>query len=472
MAINWSQAQASVIGSALIDARCVPEILADMRADDFTGEYRSFFEAIAALTAEQTPVDPVTVLSRLGPAYEDSARALIELTPTAANLRAYVKICKEQARLRMMQILGTELSGAATLEEAREIMGRAAAASMEADRAESVSPLELAEMWINSLNEEKKPEYIKSGLNCLDSVVHTRPGHMLIIAGKTSHGKSALGLQIAWSIAQGRKVGYFSNEMPVEDFDERLIAMTSPADHGRVRARDLDDKELQTTARAAGNISRAGLWYEPATGMTVNDIRARTLQRGYDVIFVDYLQLIQYPRRNASPYEAVSEISKGLAVMARTLKIVVFAMSQLSRQDDGNTFEPVPPLSSLRESGQLEQDAESVIFVHAPMRLAYQRFRILDVAKNRSGPIDRFYINFDVEQQRFSAPSTEDYRLWSEVVRKRRALTADELAELKAEMEARRAADQKRTLENEAKKRYKAKAEGGEQTTIQEVKEK
>lgn len=466
MAVSWAQAQAAVIGSALIDARCVPEILADMRPEDFSGEYRSFFDAIAALTAEQTPVDPVTVLSKIGPAYEETARTLIDLTPTAANVRAYIAACREQARLRLLQGLGTELTGAQTLEQAREIAARVMETSMDSARSESVSPLELAAMWINSLNEDKKPEFIYSGINCLDSVVHTRPGHMHIIAGKTSHGKSALAIQIAWNIAQQRKVGYFSNEMPAEDFEERLIAMLSPADHGRVRARELHDDEVQLTGRAAGSISRAGLWYEPAAGMTVDDIRARTLQRGYKVIFVDYLQIVRYPKRGASNYEAVSEISKALATMARSLGIVVFAMSQLSRQDDGSCFEPVPPLSSLRESGQLEQDAESVIFVHAPMRLAYQRFRILDVAKNRSGPIDRFYIDFDVRVQKFSAPSTADYRLWSEVARKRRVLTAEERDAIKAEHEA----DVKRRLEKEQRKRHDSERRGSEQTVIKEVK--
>lgn len=464
MAVSWHDAQAAVIGAALIDARCVPEILADMRPDDFSGEFRSFFDAIAALTAEQTPVDAVTVLAKLGPAYEETARALIDLTPTASNVRAYIKTCREQARLRLLQGIGAELADAQTLEQARELMSRAAETSMESGRAESVSPMELATMWINSLNEAKKPEFIQSGLGCLDSVVHTRPGHMHIIAGKTSHGKSALAIQIAWNIAQQRKVGYFSNEMPAEDFDERLIAMLSPANHGRVRARELSGDELQASGRAAGNISRAGLWYEPAAGMTVDDIRARTLQRGYAVIFVDYLQLVRYPKRGASNYEAVSEISKALATMARTLNIVVFAMSQLSRQDDGSTFEPVPPLSSLRESGQLEQDAESVIFVHAPMRLAYQRFRILDVAKNRSGPVDRFFINFDGKVQQFSAPSAAEYRLWSEVVRKRRVLTAEERREIEDAAEEKI----KRQLEKEQQKRHRAEREGGEQMKMKE----
>lgn len=467
MAVTWSQAQAAVIGSALIDARCVPEILADMRADDFTGEFRSFFDAMSALTAEQTPVDPVTVLSKLGPAYEETARALMELTPTSANLRSYIKVCREQARLRLLQTIGAQLAGAVTLEEAREIMGRAAEISMENGRQQTVSPQELGLMWIEKINAKEKPKSIGTGFGSLDSVIRARPGQFHIIAGKTSHGKSALALQIAWNMAQTHKVGYFSNEMPVGDFDDRLISLTSGEDHGRVQSIDLDEDGVQSTCRAAADITKRGLHYEPASGMTVDDIRARTLQRGYEIIFVDYLQLVHYPSKGrVDNFTAVGEISKALAIMARTINILVFATSQLSRQNDGTDFEPVPPLSSLRESGQLEQDAETVTFVHAPLRQAMPRFRVLDVAKNRSGPIGRFFIDFAVSQQRFAAPSAEDYRLWKETMHKRKMLTAEERREIEAEAKAEAEENMRRRLENEQRKRHKSEREDGNQTEL------
>ena len=467
MAVDWADAQAAVIGAALIDPRCVPEILAEMRPEDFQGVFLRFFEAIRALNADQTPVDIVTVLDKTGAAYTDTAKALMECTPTAANVRSYIRICKEQARMRLLQTIGTQLAGAATLEEAREIMGRAAEISMENGRQQTVSPQELGLMWIEKINAKEKPKSIGTGFGSLDSVIRARPGQFHIIAGKTSHGKSALALQIAWNMAQTHKVGYFSNEMPVGDFDDRLISMTSGEDHGRVQSIDLDNDGVQSTCRAAADIAKRGLHYEPASGMTVDDIRARTLQRGYEIIFVDYLQLVRYPSKGrVDNFTAVGEISKALAIMARTINILVFATSQLSRQNDGTDFEPVPPLSSLRESGQLEQDAETVTFVHAPLRQAMPRFRVLDVAKNRSGPIGRFFIDFAVSQQRFAAPSVEDYRLWKETMHKRRMLTAEERREIAAADKAEQDEIMRRRLENEQRKRHKAEREGGNQTEL------
>ena len=462
MAVDWSQAQAAVIGAALIDERCVPEILAEMRAEDFNGAFVRYFEAFRDLTAEKTPVDAVSVLSRIGPDYRELTRELIEGTPTSANFRAYVRICREQARLRLLRDLGGALGSAETLDEAREILTRAAAVSVEQANRSTVTSMELAAKWISALNEQNKPEYITCGVGCVDSVVRTVPGNYHIIAGMTSHGKSAFALQIAWHMAQTRKVGYFSNELQEDDFLYRLIAMAAPADQEHVRARDLTDAEMRATATAASEIFKARLSFEPAAGMTVDDIRARTLQRGYEVVFVDYLQLVRSPQQKYDRYRAVTEISSGLQGLAHSLGVAVIAMSQLSRQKDENGFEPVPPLSSLRESGQIEQDADAVIIVHAPMRKPYPRFRVLDIAKNRSGRIDRFFIDFRGDQQRFTAPSAEDYRIWSEVLRKKRVLTAEERQKLEDAAEEK----QSRRMEAEQRKRYRQKDGGGDQTEL------
>ena len=117
MAVSWGEAQAAVIGSGLIDAGCVPLILAEMRPEDFNGACLRFFEAFRDLTAEQTPIDPVVVLARIGPDYRDIAKQIMDATPTAANVQAYIKACKEQSRLRLLREAGGALSAAVTLEE-------------------------------------------------------------------------------------------------------------------------------------------------------------------------------------------------------------------------------------------------------------------------------------------------------------------------------------------------------------------
>ena len=318
--------------------------------------------------------------------------------------------------------------------------------------------MELAADWINAVNANEKPEFITSGVGCLDQVIHTVPGNYHIIAGYTSHGKSAMALQIALHVAQTKKVGYFSLELKRSEFRDRIIAMKSGADHEHVQARELSEEELQTTGRAAGEIFtlKENLTYEPAAGFTVEDIRAVTLQYGYEVIFVDYLQSVAIPPGRDGRFQGVADISRGLQNLAYSLGVVVFAMSQLTDQNADDDFQMVPTLSNLRESRQIGMDADAVIFVHAPLRKPMPHFRVLDIAKNRSGRTERFFIDFDGSRQKFVAPSPLDYRIWGEIMRKRRMLKAEEREAIKAEHDA----DVKRQLEKEQHKRHDAERRG------------
>ena len=141
-------------------------------------------------------------------------------------------------------------------------------------------------------------------------------------------------------------------------------------------------------------------------------------------------------------------------------------MSQLTDQSADDDFLLVPTLNNLRESRQIGMDADAVVFIHAPLRKPMPRFRVLDIAKNRSGRTERFFIDFDGERQKFVAPSPLDYRLWGEIMSKRRMLKAEERDAIKAEHEA----DVKRRLEKEQRKRHDPERRGGEQTVMEEVK--
>lgn len=464
MAIDWSQAQAAVIGSALIDARCVPEILAEMRPEDFTGAFLRFYEAFRDLTAEQIPIDPVVVLSRIGKDYREMATELMEITPTAANVGAYIRICKEQARLRLLKDAGTALTESGTLEEARAVLQKAEGIAMETRKSGRASAMELAADWINAINAKEKPEFITSGIGCLDQVIHTKPGNYHVIAGYTSHGKSALALQIAQHIAKTKKVGYFSFELKNEEFRDRLITMDSGAQQEHVQMHELTEEEMTSTARAAGELFQLKdkLWYEPAAGFSTDDIRAATLRFGYEVIFVDYLQNVAPPPGRYDRFQTVAEISRGLQKLAYSLGVTVFAMSQLTDQLVDDDFLPVPTLSMLRESRQIGMDADAVIIVHAPLRKPMPAFRVLDIAKNRSGRTERFFINFDGARQKFDAPTPLDYRLWGEVMHKRRMLNAEEREAIKTTYEAERTESVKRWLEREQHKRHEKERNGGQ----------
>ena len=119
---DWTNAQGAVIGSALIDPACVPFLMSDCAPEDFSGEDRTLLDAIRDLAVRGQTVDPVTVLNAVGPAYRDTVKRLMDETPTAANVEAYIGVCKEQSRLSRLASLGTELTGAATLADARETL--------------------------------------------------------------------------------------------------------------------------------------------------------------------------------------------------------------------------------------------------------------------------------------------------------------------------------------------------------------
>ena len=473
MAVEWSQAQAAVIGAGLLDPGCVPEILSELRPEDFTGAYLRFFEAFRELTAQQTPIDPVIVVARIGPDYEPMTRELLTLTPTAANVRAYIKACKEQSRLRRLRDLGEELAAAATLDDARTLMQQAAELTLDKTRQPRKTAMEMAADWITKINSQERPDLFVSGIGCIDSILHTVRGNYHILAGYPSHGKSALALRLAWNMAPDRKVAYFSNEMPYNEFLDRSMAVVAAIDAERAKLNELTEDEILASGRSASEWFklRDQVAYEPATRMTVEDIRTRVLQYGYDVIFVDYLQLIRSsgPPRNTR-YTQVSEISTSLRDMAMDLNIVVFAVSQLSRPEDDKGWIPVPTPSDLRESGQLEQDADAVIFIHAPLRLQFPRFRVLEVGKNRTGRIGRFFMDFQGSKMQFAAPSVLDSKIWAEMMKKKRALSKEERVDIEAECNAQRDADVKRALEQEQRKRHDAERRGGEQISMEEVK--
>jgi len=129
---QWLDAQVGVLGSVLIEPSLAPQVVASTNAGDYTGEYRTIFGAIAALLQEAQPVDAITVRNKIGPAYSELLMEIMKVTPTAANVEAYMSACKEQSRLTQLRSIAWELCSATTLEEARGLLAKAQDATVEA----------------------------------------------------------------------------------------------------------------------------------------------------------------------------------------------------------------------------------------------------------------------------------------------------------------------------------------------------
>ena len=401
---DWTGAQAAVIGSALIDPDCVPLILSSCSPDDFSGEYRTLIEAVRELAIRGQRVDPVTVLAAVGKAYEPVIRKLLLETPTAANAAAYAQICKEQRRLAQLGALGVELAGAATLDAAREILQRMQGVSVEQDAAR-VTDMAAALTQFYDEHQQGRHEYVTLGFPALDEKLAVDPGDVLVLGGYPSDGKTALMLQWAWHVAQTRRVGIFSFETSTRKLMDRLVTQAVPElRFTDVKRSTMDDAAWKAVTAESSRIARSNICIVEAAGMTAADILGVALAQRCEVVCIDYVQLVApgTVRKGGTRAEEVAEISKQLALMARRHRLLVIELSQLSRpQKNAKGRTPPPTMASLRESGQLEQDADVVALLYR-VGDAEDARRELFIAKNKEGRIGRMELAFRGESQRFA----------------------------------------------------------------------
>ena len=422
--VKWTDAQTSVLGSVLIEPDLAPRLLSETSVADYSGEHRTVYQAIAALIADGSPVDAVTVGAKLGAAYKQMLVALMELTPTAANFDSYVEIVKEQSRLTALHKLAVELTGAVTLDDARGILSKAQDVATDASNKRVFTMMQMLQDFFTE-HQETKREYISWGIGALDDKVYADRGDVVVIGGYPSDGKSALMLQTAYHIAEKHRVGIFSFETSRKKLTDRLVSHVMGLNFGKIKRSDLRMEDWHRVTAGADSFTKHGIEVIEAAGMTVNDILGITLSHRFDVIYIDYVQLIsaEHYRRGGTRSEEVAEISKALHVMAQRHNVMVVELSQLSRPEGkkGGTI-PAPTLSSLRESGQLEQDADVVMLLYRTNPAAQNSPRELYVAKNKEGELGHFELQFDGKTQTFSRSTySEISRLAGKGLRETRA---------------------------------------------------
>lgn len=393
-------AQIGVIGSLLLDAEyCAGEVFARTSAEHYTSGYKTIFSAAKQLYRDGKPIDPVTVRGIIGEDYTDLILQIMEITPTAANCRAYVDLLLEQAMLIKLHEAGEALAGCKTAEDAREAVQAANDAMILQSTVRSVSAKDGYMDFLDRL--ENKPEYITWGIPKLDRSVLASKGYFVVVGGRPSAGKTALALQFAWEQAKTRRVGFFSLETTAELVYDRLVSLASGVSFRRIKARQLSQGEYDKIAAAGKEFSRRKLEVIYANGMTLDEIRAKSMSRGYEIIYVDYLQIVASEDRRSDLRTTVTKISMGLHSIALQLGILVVGLAQLSRPETTNKNSP-PGLSSLKESGQIEQDADVVMMLYKTSDDARNRKRHLRLAKNKEGPADGYMeLDFDGDRQRF-----------------------------------------------------------------------
>ena len=384
-------------GLTLCKRDVATEVMVEIDDSDFeTKELQEAFNAIKGYWELRGYVDVVD----LRETHKNVADLIVECSKACEaecvvlsreRMGEWAKRIKENAALRRFQSLAVESASALTtyedLSEIYQQMGEAM--SLKAEEEDAWTYEDVLNDYVIHMDE--KPVYIKTGLERLDEALHISPGDFIIIGGRPSAGKTALSLQIAASMAkQNYTVYYFSLETSKRKLGARLMAnqIYCPLDTVKNKAVSLNEIDGQ-----AKNM-KMPLYIRSAAGKNVAWMKAQALRKKAQVIFVDYLQLI-HETGAKDRYAAITAISIALHELAQTTGIVVVALAQLNR----NPSKPgaTPTNSDLRESGQIEQDADAIILLSGDNPDKY----LFRLSKNKEGEIGDLPITFNKQIQRF-----------------------------------------------------------------------
>lgn len=397
--------QLGVLGSLLIEPDLIGQVMAKVRADDFRNERcRLIYQAITGAFLEGKRVDGIIVRDRLAGFgdFTNDLMQLIEVTPTAANIWEYVDLLKKQSALEGLRDVGHALQTVTRLEDAMELLDKANAIFSTRPGVKRLSAKDLVQDFMDRHGEGKHPEYYSWSFRKLDEGLYSERGDMVIVGGYPSAGKTALALRFAWHMAASHRVGFYSLETKPEKLSDRSVATLAKIDMKTIKHSALTEDLWRQFLSHANSISKSNIDFIPAGGMTVADIRADALAHRYEVIYIDYLQLISVGH-TYNRTEAVTSISIGLHQLAQANNITVVALSQLKRAENSKKGEEIAPdMSSLRESGQLEQDADTIMLLYKETPDDLQSRRVLKVAKNKEGTIGKIYLDFDGATQTFT----------------------------------------------------------------------
>ena len=443
--IQSYDAQVAVLGSLLLEPEKLGgEIMHAVSPDDFgTPTLRNLFRAAREIYLEGSPLDPVTLVSRAGAAYDKTVRDILVATPTAANWEAYVGILKEGAKIDRLHKLAEELLETNTLEAGRKLLAQAEDILTERPGRRAANYTELVSAYCDRQNDSSPPDYLDWGIEQLNRHLSVSPGRFVILGADSSVGKTAFALQLAYNIAcTGKRVGFFSYETSNEDAADRILANTADVNLPRTKKKCLTAADWERVASEGVRSGRIPLTVVETAGCGVDDLRTEILAGRYQVVFIDYIQLI--PGRASDRWQVVTEVSMALHTMAQQLGVTIIALSQVTPPEtDKNGKRRALRKGDLRESRQLINDADVILMMDLTDPNDTASLRVLQVDKNKDGPVGRMYLSFDPEHMRFkpeNPPPGESYR---------RVMGA--LAEQRREQQAQRRAEKQAAIDGQAR---------------------
>lgn len=396
-----------VIGSMLIDPRVVGMVVAQMTEADFLmAADKLLFRTFRALFTAGKTIDPVLVLQAAAPG-DDGLRSyilqLMDTTPTACNVEAYMEKARAESRKAQIRTIGNQLMEIQDEAEALALFRQGEALLSSQGRQDEV---DMSQAFLEFMSDlEHTPEYLPWGLPFLDEGLDVSGGKLVVLGGRPSDGKTALALHMAQAQARTKNVGFFTLEDDRNTLFTRMMSSVSGVPMDNIFRRRLAEEEYGLFAMSGDKLVQGHLRIIESSGWTVNEIAARALLRKFDVIYVDYLQLIQPAKGLGNRQDEVAHISISLANLARRNNITVVALSQMSRPPE-KTGRRKPTMAELRESGQIEQDANVIMFVWRKDESVSNTPRYLTVAKNKTGRLGTWDLSFHGDIQRFSGKNS------------------------------------------------------------------
>lgn len=426
-------AEKSLLGAIMLDENVLPEVITVLKSNDFYDEkHRDIFDAMVNLYDSHRPIDLLTLTDELKSLKKlkgiGGAPYLTELSnfvPAASHAKAYADIVNKTATQRRLIKAGTEIIEKAYQDgaEVNDLVGKAEqelfAVSDKVVRSDyhAMSDL-LADAFdrIDNLQKNKGAlRGLKTGFRDIDKkTAGFQKGDLIIIGARPAMGKTTFAQNLAYNIASINKKGvlFFSMEMASNEIIDRMVSDVSGINNWKIRTGNISEEEFSKIGDAMAEMAEMPIYIDDTSSMTIMELRnkARRAMHDHDIgiVIVDYLQLISGSDRYAgNRVQEVTEISRGLKILARELSIPVIALAQLSRNVTGRD-NPRPILSDLRESGSIEQDADLVMFLHRPDYYKqndddYEETHITEliIAKHRHGEVGKIELYFHPELLRF-----------------------------------------------------------------------
>ena len=408
------EAEQSVLGAIIMDHEAMTVASEILRPNDFyRPDHQEIYGAIMDLFTSNSPVDLVTIQNRLsekgvleqvgGISY---LAELATIVPTSAHIKQYAKIVEDKAVLRRLikasqEITAKSYEGDEPIEDLMSFAEKQVFDIIQNRHTEDFSHIN--EIIVTSIDKIEQAHVNKgavtgvpTGFIDLDyKTAGMQPSDLILVAARPSMGKTAFSLNVIQSAAikNKKKVAVFSLEMSKDQLVNRMLCAEAMVDAQKVRTGNLDPQDWDRIARAIPTIAAADIFIDDTPGISVMEMRAKCrrlkLEKGLDLIMIDYLQLMSGNSKSDSRQQEISEISRSLKAIAREMNAPVIALSQLSRACETRA-DHRPMLSDLRESGAIEQDADVVMFLY---RDEYynpdtdkKNIGEIIIAKQRNGP--------------------------------------------------------------------------------------